>query len=104
MLLYYVTMSNFFLILLLQLFDFAATDLLKVGETVTWGGGCLDYLATNNDVSGGGLYFNSPPGTSKYGEAAYGKQFSVSNVSKEAQDDAKAKQLWKISEKLLKLA
>jgi hypothetical protein len=48
-----------------------------------------------------GEYYNSPPGSSKYGDAAFGNQFTVSAVSKEAQDDAKAKKLWELSEKLV---
>lgn len=48
-----------------------------------------------------GEFYTSPPGSSKYGEEAYGREFAVSNVSKEAEDDAKAKKLWDITEKLL---
>jgi hypothetical protein len=48
-----------------------------------------------------GLYYSSPPGSVKYGDAAYGKQFTVTTVSKEAQDDAKAKRLWELSAKEL---
>jgi protochlorophyllide reductase len=81
-----------------KVFDFAATDLLKVGETPEWGGGALTYMTS---VDTRGLYYASPPGSSKYGEAAYGNQFLPSSVSKEAQDDEKAKRLWTLSEKLL---
>ena len=48
-----------------------------------------------------GEYYNSPPGSSKYGDAAFGNQFTVTPVSKEAQDDAEAKKLWELSEKLV---
>jgi hypothetical protein len=48
-----------------------------------------------------GEYYNSPPGSSKYGNAAFGNQFIVAPVSKEAQDDAEAKKLWELSEKLV---
>lgn len=75
-----------------------ATDLAKVGETPSWGGGALDYMTT---VATHGQYFNSDPGSSRYGDAAYGNQFTVFPVSKEAQDDDKAKQLWDLTEKLL---
>lgn len=79
-------------------FDIFATDLLKVGETVEWGGACLDYMTT---VTSKGLFYGSPPGTSKYGDAAFGKQFAPQSVSKEAQNDAKGRRLWELSEKLL---
>ena len=55
----------------------------------------------------GGLYYSSPPGSSKYGNDAFGKQFDVGEVSKEAQrasiDDGggKAKRFWELSEKLV---
>lgn len=82
----------------LQIFDFAATDLLKVGETPTWGGGCLAYVTT---VDTKGLYYSSPPGSSKYGQEAFGNQFAPTPVSKEAQDERKGKYLWELSEKIL---
>lgn len=77
-----------------KVFDFAATDLFKVGETPEWGGGCLAYMTT---VDTRGLFYSSAPGSSKYGDAAYGKQFNPFAISKEAQDDAKAKSLWELS-------
>ena len=80
------------------LFDFAATSLLKVAESPQWGGAALAYMTTVNTK---GEYYNSPPGSSKYGEAAFGKEFTVYSVSKEAQDDAKGKKLWALSEKLV---
>lgn len=82
-----------------KVFDFAATDLLKVGETPPWGGGCLTYMI--NTVVDRGAFYSSPPGSSKYGEAAYGKQFAASPVSKEARDDAKATKFWELTEKAL---
>lgn len=48
-----------------------------------------------------GLYYVSAPGSSKYGEAAFGNQFSAKSVSEEGQDDAKARRLWELSEKLV---
>ena len=52
-------------------------------------------------VDSRGAYYGSPPGSSRYGEAAFGKQFRISEVSKEAQDDAKAKRLWELTDKLV---
>lgn len=86
-----------------KVFDIAATNLLKVGETTHWGGGCLEYLCLDEEVGirAGGQYYSSDPGSSKYGDAAYGKQFCVTQVSKEARDDEKAKELWRLSSELL---
>ena len=49
------------------------------------------------------MYYTSPPGSSKYGEDAFGREFKVSQVSKEARasDDCKAKGFWELSEKLV---
>lgn len=88
-----------------KVFDFAATSLFKVAETPHWGGGALEYMALDKEVgSKGGLFYSSPPGSSKYGDAAFGNQFAETEVSKEARDDAKAKKLWELSEKLVGLA
>ncbi|GAX19365.1 protochlorophyllide reductase [Fistulifera solaris] len=81
-----------------KVFDFAATDLFKVGETPDWGGGCLAYMTT---VDTRGLFYSSAPGSSKYGDAAFGSQFKPFAISKEAQDDAKARLLWELSAKEL---
>jgi hypothetical protein len=54
-----------------------------------------------NTVSTKGGYYSSPPGSAKYGDAAYGNQFSRDTVSKEAQDGVKAKRFWELSEKAL---
>lgn len=87
------------------MFDFATTKIFKVAETPHWGGGTLEYMALDKDVgSKGGLFYSSPPGSVKYGDSAYGDQFTVTEVSKEARDDAKAKKLWELSEKLVGLA
>lgn len=87
-----------------RIFDFAATDLLKVGENTHWGGGALEYLTLDSNAIGkGGLYYTSPPGSSKYGDAAFGNQFTITDVSKEAMDSAKGKRLWELSEKLVGL-
>ena len=85
-----------------KVFDFAATDLFKVGESPHWGGGALEYMTLDGGViSKGGQYYTSPPGSSKYGDQAFGKQFAVSDVSKEAMDDVKGKRFWELSEKLV---
>jgi hypothetical protein len=94
---------NYFVVTINEkIFDFAATDLLKVGETIHWGGGALEYMALDSTVSSkGGLYYTSPPGSSKFGDNAFGNQFALSDVSKEAKDDNKARRLWELSEKLV---
>ena len=84
----------------MQIFDVAATNVLKVGETPAFGGGCLTYMTT---VDTHGKYYTSPPGTAKYGDAAYGNQFTLSAVSKEASDDDKAKRLWELTDGLIGL-
>jgi protochlorophyllide reductase len=85
----------------IKLFDFAATDLFKVGETPEWGGASLAYMTT---VSSKGLFYNSAPGSSKFGSAAFGREFVPMPISKEAQDDAKAALLWELSSKVLGIA
>jgi len=85
-----------------KVFDFAATDLFKVGETVHWGGGALEYMTLDKTVnSKSGLYYTSPPGSSKYGDSAFGTDFIQTEVSIEARDDVKAQRLWELSEKLV---
>mmetsp|Transcript_9672 Transcript_9672/g.20856 ORF Transcript_9672/g.20856 Transcript_9672/m.20856 type:complete len:407 (-) Transcript_9672:150-1370(-) len=87
-----------------KVFDFAATDLFRVGETPAWGGGCLSYMVTKtvDAARDGGAFYSSPPGSSKFGDAAYGNQFNGPfPISVEAQDNAKAKLLWELSEREL---
>lgn len=89
-----------------KVFDIAATNLLKVGEKVSYGGGALEYMALSTTVGErkGGQYYFSEPGSGKYGDDAYGKQFDVSEVSKEAVEsdtNGKAKRFWELSEKLV---
>ena len=82
-----------------SIFNVVATNVFKVAETPQFGGAALAYMTT---VESRGEFWDSPPGTSyKSGEAAFGKEFNVSPVSKEGQEDAKAKQLWELSEKLV---
>jgi protochlorophyllide reductase len=85
----------------IKLFDFAATDLFKVGETPEWGGASLAYMTT---VSSKGMFYNSPPGSSRYGNNAFGRDFVPMPVSKEGKDDAKAALLWELSSKVLGIA
>lgn len=75
-----------------------ATDLAKVGESPSWGGGALAYVST---VQTKGEYYSSAPGSVKFGDAAFGNQFAPSSVSKEAENTAKAKDLWSLTEKAL---
>ena len=82
----------------IKLFDLAATNLLKVGETPEWGGACLEYMTT---MSSKGLFYNSDPGSSKYGGDAFGREFRPMDVSKEGNDDSKAQHLWELTEKAL---
>ncbi|CAB9524931.1 Protochlorophyllide reductase A, chloroplastic [Seminavis robusta] len=83
-----------------KVFDVVATDVFKVGETPTFGGGTL-YYTTTVDTRGG--YYSSAPGSSKYGDAALGNQFAETQCSKEASDDAKAKNLWDLTDSLIGL-
>uniref|UniRef100_A0A7S2JSM7 Protochlorophyllide reductase n=1 Tax=Leptocylindrus danicus TaxID=163516 RepID=A0A7S2JSM7_9STRA len=83
-----------------KIFDVAATNVLKVGETTSFGGGALEYMALSTDVKSG-EYYTSKPGSSKYGDDAYGVQFKETMVSKEALDAAKGKRLWELSAKLV---
>lgn len=92
--------------LFVKVFDFAATGLFRVGETPVWGGAALAYMTTvgggdKSKSSSKGEYYTSPPGSSKYGNDAFGNQFKISDVSTEAQDDGKAKRFWELSEKLV---
>ena len=90
-----------------KVFDIAATNLLKVGETTHFGGGALEYMTLSKKVGeSGGKYYYSEPGSGKYGDDAYGKQFDVSTVSKEALacDGEKGKRFWELSEKLVGIA
>lgn len=81
-----------------QAFGFIAEKVAGVAETPEWGGGCLAYMVT---VDSRGEFWDTEPGATKYGNAGYGKQFRITSVSKEAMDDAKAKKLWELSEKLV---
>jgi hypothetical protein len=69
-----------------------------VAETPEWGGGGLAYMT---GVTTKGDFYDSPPGSSKYGNDAFGREFTVKSASKEAKDDGKAQKLWELSEKLV---
>ena len=87
-----------------KIFDIAATNLFRVGETQKWGGGALAYLALSENLpsgNAGGLFYAADPGDSKYGEAAYGEQFRPRPISKEAQDTEKGEKLWELTKELI---
>lgn len=112
-----------------KVFDVAATNLLRVGESVEWGGGALAYMALSSDLeSSRGKYYGAKPGASKDGEAgesvilhgdltslianttrlvaAFGTSFNVDAVSKEViagEAAGRGKRLWELSESLTKL-
>ena len=48
-----------------------------------------------------GQYWNSPPGSSKFGDDAFGREFTIDEPSSESQDGDKAKKLWALTEKLI---
>jgi hypothetical protein len=75
--------------------------LFKVGETPEWGGGALAYVTTQSTH---GQYYTSPPGSSKFGNDAYGQQFTMTAVSKEAQDTVKGQRLWELTAQSLGMA
>lgn len=85
-----------------KLFDLAATNLFRVGESPEWGGAALEYMTRQHDTRG--LFYTSPPGSSRYGDAAFGREFIPMPVSKEAQDDSKGKLLWDLSMQSLGLS
>lgn len=88
-----------------KIFDFVATDLIKVGETPSWGGAALTYMINSDATSTtkGSYYYSTPGTSSKYGESAFQNTqlFGPTEVSIEAQDNDKARRLWELSEKLL---
>ena len=61
-------------------------------------------LATGSINDEYGKYYCAPPGSSKYGDTAYGNQFQAKNGSKEAMDEAQAKRLGELSAKVLGLS
>ncbi|GMH98514.1 hypothetical protein TrVE_jg5834 [Triparma verrucosa] len=88
-----------------KVFDVLATNVFKVGESVTWGGGALAYIALSDDIKTFGGYYGSKPGSSKFGDSAYGSAFSVDAVSKEVTEGEKKQQrLWELSEKLIQIS
>ena len=81
-----------------KVFGLVVENVARVAETPEWGGHSLAYMTT---VSTKGEYYAGEPGCSKYGDDAFGNQFTISQISTEAQDDAKAKKLWTLSEQLV---
>lgn len=67
----------------------------NAGTTPSVGGDTLVYMAESPELEETmGKFYATPPGQPR---ALFGEQ----KVSKEAQDDQKAKRLWELSEKLL---
>jgi protochlorophyllide reductase len=83
-----------------KLFDVAATRVFRVAESPAWGGAALVYTAAQDTR---GLYYSAPPGAVRYGDAAFGREFTPEGVGREAGDDALARDLWELSEKALGL-
>ena len=89
-----------------SVFNVAASSVFKVAETPQYGGAALAYMMTVDGTKG--EFYDSPSGTSnKYASdgndyaGAFGKEFAVSQVSEEARDEQKGRELWKLSEKLV---
>mmetsp|Transcript_30627 Transcript_30627/g.74632 ORF Transcript_30627/g.74632 Transcript_30627/m.74632 type:complete len:144 (-) Transcript_30627:134-565(-) len=70
-----------------QIFDFAATNIFHVTETVDFGGACIAYMAVSKDLDNvGGKWYNAiQPGEPKLEEL---------QPSAEAQDTKKARKLF----------
>eukprot|EP00903_Cladosiphon_okamuranus_P012458 g11667.t1 len=76
-----------------KIFDFAATNIIKVAATVGQGGDTLVEMVTAlslADESKGGRFFATEPGKPD-------SAFSEQAVSIEAKDEAKGKRLWELS-------
>ena len=75
-------------------FDYISRNVAKVAESNEFGGAALAYLAVDPEVAGasGRWYDSYPPGA---------HQLAVHAASAEAQDAAKAKELWELSAKLV---
>ena len=89
-----------------SVFNVVASNLVKVAETPEYGGAALAYMTAVDSTKG--EFYDSPPGTSnKYASdnnnynGAFGNEFNVAQVSKEARDEKKGQELWKLSEKLV---
>jgi protochlorophyllide reductase len=88
------------------IFNVISTNILKFAESPEYGGAALAYMTTVDGTKG--EFYDSPPGTSyKYVAdkndfaGAFGKEFTVAQVSKEARDEKKGREFWKLSEKLV---
>lgn len=88
-----------------SLFNVATSSIFKVAETPQYGGAALAYMTMVDSTKG--EFYDSPPGTSfKYApendyKGAFGNEFNLAQVSKEAKDGQKGQELWKLSEKLV---
>mmetsp|Transcript_3445 Transcript_3445/g.4688 ORF Transcript_3445/g.4688 Transcript_3445/m.4688 type:complete len:323 (-) Transcript_3445:261-1229(-) len=77
-----------------KLFDFAASDVFRVTETVDFGGACIVYMALSPELENvGGKWYNAvQPGKPVFEELL---------PSKEARDEGKAARLFDISSNLV---
>lgn len=81
--------------LFVALFDVATNDIFRVAESVGGGGDCLAFMATSAAPHSGDYYNNGVgPG---YGQHT----FALCDPSAEAQNDAKAAELWALSDRLV---
>jgi protochlorophyllide reductase len=104
-----ITSSGFFRYqnpIFASVFNVAVSSIFKVGETPEYGGAALAYMTMVDSTKG--EFYDSPPGTSnKYAsdkndyKGAFGNEFNLAQVSKEAKDEQKGRELWKLSEKLV---
>ena len=81
-----------------EAFAFFAGNVIKLAETPEWAGASLAFMTT---VDTKGQYWNSPPGSSKFGDDAFGREFTIDEPSIESRDDAKAAKFWALTEKLI---
>jgi protochlorophyllide reductase len=78
-----------------KLFDFLAVQVLGVGTTPSVGGDTMVYMVESPELEETrGKFYATPPGKPR-------ELFGAQQISKEAQDAAKAQRVWELSEKLL---
>mmetsp|Transcript_39529 Transcript_39529/g.77217 ORF Transcript_39529/g.77217 Transcript_39529/m.77217 type:complete len:353 (-) Transcript_39529:46-1104(-) len=93
------------------LFGFAMNSAFKIADTEEWGGGALAWLASDDGVDATATkdpsiapYFKAPNGISRRPEGGtYEENFVPSEISAEAADEEKARELWKLSADLMGL-
>ena len=80
------------------IFDFAATNIIRVAASVSEGGDTLVYMVESDELEGqSGLFLATPPGKPR-------SLFGVREVSKEASDPKIQKKLWDLSQQVLQKA